>query len=311
MSETIIKVNNLKKYFGRVRAVDDISLEIKRGETFGLVGESGSGKSTVGKTILRLHQKTGGDVFFRGRNIFQLSRKELRLIRPKMQMIFQGTGSSLNPRMTTEKIVGEALLDHKLCAKSQLRERVAAIMERCGLSATHLDRYPHECSGGERQRIGIARALALEPDFIMADEPVSSLDVSIQSQIIDLLWDLQQERQLSYLFISHDLSLVASIAHRVGVMYLGSFVETGPAELVFHNPGHPYTKALLSAIPSLDPADQRKPLVLNGEMPSPLDPPPGCRFHTRCSYAQDLCREIRPAFKDLGEGHLAACHLLG
>jgi peptide/nickel transport system ATP-binding protein len=310
ISETIIKVINLKKYFGPVKAVDGISFEINRGETFGLVGESGSGKSTTGKTILRLYPKTGGDIFFQDRDIFKLNKRELRKLRPKMQMIFQGTKSSLNPRMTVGNLISEALLDHKLYEKGRLREVTAAIMEKCGLSPRKMDCFPHEFSGGERQRIGIARALVLKPDFIVADEPVSSLDVSIQSQIINLLGDLQEEYGLTYLFISHDLSLVEHISQKVGIMYLGSLVEIGPTSEVFQNPAHPYTKALLSAIPGLSPLQKRERIILQGEMPSPIDPPAGCIFHTRCSYAQEKCRKERPVLKDFGCSHKTACHFI-
>jgi peptide/nickel transport system ATP-binding protein len=311
ISEVLVKVIDLKKYFGPVRAVDGISFEIKRGETFALVGESGSGKTTAGMTILRLYPKTGGDVFFQGKDIYKLKKKELRNLRPKMQMIFQGAKSSLNPRMTAETLIGEALLEHNLCSKKRVREMVAEIMERCGLSSAFMNRYPHQFSGGERQRIGIARALALKPDFIVADEPVSSLDISIQSQIINLLMDLQQEYGLTYLFISHDLSLVEYISHRIGIMYLGSLVELGLTRQIFQKPAHPYTQALLSAMPRLNPLHKRERIILTGEMPSPINPPEGCKFHTRCPLVQDKCRFEKPNQINLGGGHFIFCHLFG
>lgn len=319
--ETILKVEHLKKYFpikagviqktvGNVKAVDDVSFEIKKGETLGLVGESGCGKSTTGRTILRLMEKTEGTVEFEGRDIFKLKKKELRSIRPEMQIIFQDPYSSLNPRMTVGEIIGEAIIDHKIVDKKQAAEKVLQVMEMCGLAPYHIRRYPHEFSGGQRQRIGIARALILNPKFIVADEPVSALDVSIQSQIINLLTDSQEKYGFSYLFISHDLSVVKHISHRVGVMYLGSLVEMAPKNELYNNPIHPYTKALLAAVPIPDPTIERKRIILKGDIPSPANPPSGCKFHTRCPYAMDICKTAIPEYKCVGGEHFVACHLV-
>lgn len=320
MQEKILSVQDLKKHFpikggiiqrtvGHVKAVDGVSFDIYKGETLGIVGESGCGKSTTGRAIIRLFENSGGHVYFKGEDINKLSRKELRALRPKMQMIFQDPYSSLNPRMTVGQIVGEALEDHGIIKdKKELRKKVIKTIEDCGLAAYHIDRYPHEFSGGQRQRIGIARALALDPEFIIADEPVSALDVSIQAQIINLLMDLQKERGLTYLFISHDLSVVEHISTRVGVMYLGSMVELSPSKELYKNPLHPYTKALLSAAPVPDPTAKRDRIILRGDIPSPSNPPPGCKFHTRCPYAMDVCQLEVPEFKDRGEGHFVACH---
>lgn len=320
MQEKILSVQDLKKHFpikggiiqrtvGHVKAVDGVSFDIYKGETLGIVGESGCGKSTTGRAIIRLFENSGGHVYFKGEDINKLSRKELRALRPKMQMIFQDPYSSLNPRMTVGQIVGEALEDHGIIKdKKELRKKVIKTIEDCGLAAYHIDRYPHEFSGGQRQRIGIARALALDPEFIIADEPVSALDVSIQAQIINLLMDLQKERGLTYLFISHDLSVVEHISTRVGVMYLGSMVELSPSKELYKNPLHPYTKALLSAAPVPDPTAKRDRIILRGDIPSPSNPPPGCKFHTRCPYAMDICQLEVPEFKDRGEGHFVACH---
>ena len=300
MSEIILSVRDLKKYFpikagvlqktvGHVKAVDGVSFDIVKGETLGIVGESGCGKSTTGRAIIRLFEKTGGDVYFNGKEVHSLNHKELRAIRPKMQMIFQDPYSSLNPRMTVGQIVGEALLDHGIITdKVELRKKVMKTIEECGLASYHIDRYPHEFSGGQRQRIGIARALALDPDFIIADEPVSALDVSIQAQIINLLMDLQKERGFTYLFISHDLSVVEHISTRVGVMYLGSMVELANKKDMYKNPVHPYTQALLSAAPVPDPTAERKRIILTGDIPSPANPPSGCKFNTRCPYAMPI-----------------------
>lgn len=322
MSEIILSVRDLKKYFpikagvlqktvGHVKAVDGVSFDIVKGETLGIVGESGCGKSTTGRAIIRLFEKTGGDVYFNGKEVHSLNHKELRAIRPKMQMIFQDPYSSLNPRMTVGQIVGEALLDHGIITdKVELRKKVMKTIEECGLASYHIDRYPHEFSGGQRQRIGIARALALDPDFIIADEPVSALDVSIQAQIINLLMDLQKERGFTYLFISHDLSVVEHISTRVGVMYLGSMVELANKKDMYKNPLHPYTQALLSAAPIPDPTAERKRIILTGDIPSPANPPSGCKFHTRCPYAMPICKTDIPEFKDRGNKHFVACHLL-
>lgn len=322
MNEVILSVKNLKKYFpirsgvfqkvvGHVKAVDDVSFELRKGETLGLVGESGCGKSTTGRTILRLIEKTEGEVMFEGKDIYKLSREELRKLRPNMQIIFQDPYSSLNPRMTVGEIVGEALIEHGMADKNTVKSKVEEVLEMCGLSSYYIKRYPHEFSGGQRQRIGIARALALNPKFIVCDEPVSALDVSIQSQIVNLLCELQQKFNFSYLFISHDLSVVKHISHRVGVMYLGSLVELADKKEIFKNPIHPYTKALLSAVPVPDPTLKRERIILEGDIPSPANPPKGCKFHTRCPYKMDICKEVAPEYKDIGNNHFVACHLVG
>lgn len=321
MAETLLEVKHLKKYFpitsgifnrtvGHVKAVDDISFTIKRGETFGLVGESGSGKSTVGRTIIRLLEKTEGEVKFQGIDIYGMQEKELRKLRPKMQLIFQDPYSSLNPRVRVGDAIGEALLNHGMTTKEEVRDRVLEVMEACGLSAYQYDRFPHEFSGGQRQRIGIARALILDPDLIIADEPVSALDVSIQAQIINLFRKLQNTRGLTYLFISHDLSVVEHLCDRIGVMYLGTMMETASRDELFRNPLHPYTKALLSAVPIPIPKLKRERIVLQGDIPNPANPPSGCKFHTRCPFATDICREQVPVFRDVGNDHQVACHLV-
>lgn len=321
MIQPLIKVDHLKKYFpvtggifrkttGYVKAVDDISFEINKGETLGLVGESGCGKSTVGRTMLRLYEKTAGSVYYNQMDIFKLDPHKLRDLRTKMQIVFQDPYSSLNPRMTVGNIIGEALLDHRLVSREDYEKRVVKVMEDCGLPSYTMDRYPHEFSGGQRQRIGIARALAMAPEFIVADEPVSALDVSIQSQIINLLMDLQKEHGLTYLFISHDLSVVEHISTRVAIMYLGSLVEIGPKECVYAKPYHPYTKALMSAVPVPDPTVRRERIVLQGDIPSPSQPPSGCKFHTRCPVAIEKCKTMAPVLKNQGNEHFAACHRL-
>ncbi|MFW9333435.1 ABC transporter ATP-binding protein [Paenibacillus polymyxa] len=319
MSEPLIQVEGLKKYFpitggvfqrtvGHVKAVDDVSFHIHKGESFGLVGESGCGKSTIGRTILRLMDKTEGSVRYKGEDLHALNKEQIRALRPKLQIVFQDPFSSLNPRIKVGEAIGEALLDHGLIDRNELRQKVNETLNICGLSSYHYDRYPHEFSGGQRQRIGIARALILNPDFIVADEPVSALDVSIQAQIINLLSDLQQERQLTYLFISHDLSVVEHLCSRIGVMYLGSMVELASKEELFSNPLHPYTKALLSAVPIPDPTIKRQRIVLKGDIPSPANPPSGCKFHTRCPMAEARCRREAPVYRDAGDQHFVACH---
>ncbi|WP_019006817.1 ABC transporter ATP-binding protein [Cohnella laeviribosi] len=320
MSEALIRVDRLKKYFpirggvfqrtvGYVKAVDGVSFDIRKGESFGLVGESGCGKSTIGRTILRLGDKTEGNVFFNGQDIYKLRKEEMRKLRPKLQIVFQDPFGSLNPRIKVGEAIGEALLDHGVTDRKEVRRRVLQTLEICGLASYHYDRYPHEFSGGQRQRIGIARALILNPDFIVADEPVSALDVSIQAQIINLLSDLQREQSLTYLFISHDLSVVEHLCNRVGVMYLGSMVELAGKEELFQNPLHPYTKALMSAIPVPDPTVKRERIVLKGDIPSPANPPSGCKFHTRCPIATDICSQKVPEYRNVGHDHWVACHL--
>ncbi|NLW22960.1 MAG: dipeptide ABC transporter ATP-binding protein [Tissierellia bacterium] len=320
MSQVLLEVKNLKKYFpivkgfirrkvGDVKAVDDVSLYIKEGETLGIVGESGCGKSTLGRTILRLYDATEGEVKFKGVDVLNAHKDQMKELRKEMQIVFQDPYSSLNPRMTVSQIIGEALIEHGIYRKGkELEDYVVDIMNKCGLARYHMNRYPHEFSGGQRQRIGVARALALNPSFIVADEPVSALDVSIQSQVINLFTDLQREYNISYMFISHDLGVVRYISHRVGVMYLGSMVELADKNELFDNPKHPYTQALLSAIPIPDPTVKRDRIILEGDIPSPANPPSGCKFHTRCMYAEDICREKTPEFRDLGGEHFVACH---
>jgi peptide/nickel transport system ATP-binding protein len=319
-SDTMVEVTNLKQYFpikaglmqrvvGYVKAVDGISFCIKRGKTMGLVGESGCGKTTVGKTILRLNQKTSGEIMFYGIDISMLNRRELRKIRPKLQIIFQDPYSSLSPRLPVDEIIGEAVKEHHIVPDDQYDAHIDATMKACGLEPYHKDRYPHEFSGGQRQRICIARALALNPSFIVCDEPVSALDVSIQAQIINLLKDLQDKFKLTYLFISHDLSVVEHISDDVGVMYLGSMAEFGSKVSIFKNPLHPYTQALLSAAPIPDPSLKRDRIILEGSIPSPANPPPGCKFHTRCFKVMDICRKVVPQTKEVEPGHVVSCHL--
>jgi len=318
--EYILEVNNLKKYFpiksaffrntvGQVKAVDGISFKIERGTTMGLVGESGCGKSTVGRTLLRLHEKTGGDILFSGMDIFKLNRKQLRKVRPRMQIIFQDPYSSLSPRLPVGEIIGEAVREHHIVPPEDFDDYISRIMRACGLQEYHKDRYPHEFSGGQRQRICIARALALNPDFIICDEPVSALDVSIQAQIINLLKQLQKQFGLTYLFISHDLSVVEHISDTVGVMYLGAMVEYSNKKSLFANPLHPYTKALFSAIPMPDPDFKMERIILEGSIPSPANPPKGCKFHTRCRECMEICKSVEPVFREMEPGHFCACHL--
>ena len=316
----ILQVSHLKKYFpikggmfgkqiGAVKAVDDVSFNIKRGTTMGLVGESGCGKSTTGRTLLRLIPKTDGTVLFNGKDIYSMDHKELRDLRTKMQIIFQDPYSSLSPRLPVGEIIGEAVREHKLVPKEEYDEYLNKIMDDCGLQTYHKDRYPHEFSGGQRQRICIARALALNPEFVVCDEPVSALDVSVQAQIINLLKELQEKRNLTYLFISHDLSVVEHISDTIGVMYLGGLVETGSTEDIFAKPLHPYTEALFSAIQMPDPDLQRNRIILEGNIPSPANPPSGCKFHTRCRKCMEICKTKIPEAKDMGNGHMVRCHL--
>ena len=317
----ILMVNNLKKYFpikdgiiartvGYVKAVDGVTFNLKRGTTMGLVGESGCGKTTAGRTILRLSgDKTAGHVLFNGREVYDMNPSELRAARTKMQIIFQDPFSSLSPRLPVGEIIGEAVRQHKLVKKEEFDDYIDKIMDNCGLQPFHKDRYPHEFSGGQRQRICIARALALNPEFIVCDEPVSALDVSIQAQIINLLKDLQEKFNLTYLFISHDLSVVEHISDTVGVMYLGNLVEYGSTEDIFKNPLHPYTKALFSAIPIPDPTVKMNRIVLEGSIPSPANPPSGCKFHTRCAYCTERCKKEAPVQREVEPGHFVVCHL--
>ncbi|MDH3483895.1 MAG: dipeptide ABC transporter ATP-binding protein [Myxococcales bacterium] len=321
-AEVVVRAESLSKSFrgparglgkGRaeLRAVDAVSVGVMRRETLGLVGESGCGKSTLGRLLLRLYKPTSGTVYFEGQDITELSQTALRPIRREMQIIFQDPYSSLNPRMTVEAALAEPLRVHRLVSsKSETQQRVASLLERVGLRPEHMRRYPHEFSGGQRQRIGIARALAVSPSFIVADEPVSALDVSIQAQIVNLLKDLQEELGLSYLFIAHNLQIVEYVSHRVAVMYLGRVVELATAQQIYESPRHPYTQALLSAVPEPNPSDRRKRILLEGDVPSPLDPPTGCAFHPRCPIAQKgLCDREAPELRPLAQGHEAACHL--
>ncbi|MDP9375484.1 MAG: dipeptide ABC transporter ATP-binding protein [Chloroflexota bacterium] len=296
---------------GAVQAVDGVSFAIKKGETLGLVGESGCGKSTTGRAILQLYKPTAGEVNYQGRDLTKLDGGQMRKMRRHLQMIFQDPYASLNPRMTVGNIIAEPMQIHNLVPKNERVERVQELLETVGLNPYFANRYPHEFSGGQRQRIGVARALAANPEFIVADEPVSALDVSIQAQIINLLEDLQEQFDLTYLFIAHDLSVVRHISDRVAVMYLGKMVELADRDDLYENPLHPYTKALLSAVPIPDPVVEKKRerIILTGDVPSPINPPAGCHFHTRCPYVMDVCKEDEPAFADQGAGHYVACHL--
>ena len=294
---------------GMIRAVDGVSLSITRGTTLGLVGESGCGKTTLGKTLLRLCEKTSGEVRFAGQDLFALHREELRRLRPKMQMVFQDPFASLSPRMPVGEIIGEAVREHSIVERAAYQAYIDRVMLSCGLQPEQKNRYPHEFSGGQRQRIAIARAFALQPEFVVCDEPVSALDGSVQAQILNLLSNLQQEFGLTYLFISHDLSVVEHVADTLGVMYLGQIVEFGTAKDVFERPLHPYTQALFSAIPSLDPAARSKRILLEGGLPSPANPPEGCRFHPRCKACMPICRREAPVCFDADGGHTVCCHL--
>lgn len=315
--EKILEINHLKKHFdlGKnqlLKAVDGVTFHIRRGETFGLVGESGCGKSTIGRTIIGLYNKTEGDVWFNGRNVHELSEKELFKLRREMQMIFQDPYASLNPRSTVREIISEPMEVHQLYKnKKEQNERVYQLLEEVGLNRDHANRYPHEFSGGQRQRIGIARALALDPDFIIADEPISALDVSVQAQVVNLLKQLQEEKGLTFLFIAHDLSMVKQISDRIGVMYLGNMVELTESEMLYEKPLHPYTQALLSAIPIPDPdiEEKRERIILEGDLPSPINPPSGCVFRTRCPFAMEVCSKEKPEWQEVENNHFVACHL--
>lgn len=320
MSKTILEVKNLQKYFpikggifnkvqNHVHAVEDISFSVKEKETFALVGESGCGKSTAGKSILRLIEPTGGSVIFEEINLLDLSEVELRNLRKDAQMIFQDPYSSLNPRMTVRKLLAEPLETHTKLNKNEIEKEVRNMITKVGLSFQHLDRYPHQFSGGQRQRISIARSIITNPKLVIADEPVSALDVSIQSQILNLLIELQKDLGLTLIFISHDLNVVRRISNSVAVMYLGSIMETGVTENIFVSPLHPYTKALLSAVPLLDPLEKKQRTILKGEIPSPQNPPSGCPFQTRCSEVMDICKEIKPDLKEVRTDQKVACHL--
>ena len=320
MTETLLEARDLVKHFtvrgtafrgggDVVHAVDGVSLEVRSGETLGVVGESGCGKSTLGRLLVRLHEPTSGSVHFDGSDITTLSRRQLRPYRREMQMIFQDPYASLNPRKRVGQILGDPFEIHGGLSREKTRMRVRELLETVGLSPDHVNRYPHEFSGGQRQRIGVARALALNPRLIVADEPVSALDVSIQAQVINLLMDLQRDLRLSYLFISHNLAVVEHISHRVAVMYLGRLVEYADKTTLFTRPLHPYTEALLAAVPVPDPATRRVKIVVQGDVPSPLRPPPGCHFHTRCRYAEARCKTEVPALREIEPGHFAACHL--
>lgn len=316
----LLQVSHLKKYFPirggllgektqYVRAVDDISFNVRAGQTVGIVGESGCGKTTMGRTILRLHSVTSGEVIFNGMDLGKMNARALRKIRPQIQMIFQDPYSSLSPRMTVGEIIGEAVRQHHIVSKEEYKEYIFDVMRRCGLQPQYFERYPHEFSGGQRQRICIARSIALKPRLIICDEPVSALDVSIQAQIINLLKELQRTEGIAYIFISHDLSVVEHISDEVGVMYLGNMMEYGKTKDIFSRPLHPYTEALFSAVPVPDPDYKMNRIILKGDIPSPANPPSGCKFHTRCEKCRDICTREEPVFRELEPGHFVACHL--
>jgi oligopeptide transport system ATP-binding protein len=323
-NEVVIEVKNLVKYFpisqgvvikqhvGDVKAVDDVSFKIYQGETLGLVGESGCGKTTTGRTLLQLYKPTSGEVYYRGQNLANIERSELRKMRPKLQIIFQDPYASLNPRMTVGNIISEAMVYHGIVPKEKKEQRVEELLKLVGLNPHFSKRFPHEFSGGQRQRIGIARALAMDPEFIVCDEPISALDVSIQAQVVNLLEKLQKELGLTYLFIAHDLSMVRHISDRVAVMYLGKIVELTDRYSLYQNPQHPYTRALLSAVPIPDPVieETRERITLEGDVPSPANPPVGCNFNTRCPFVKDKCFKEEPVLKDYKPGHQVACHLV-
>jgi oligopeptide transport system ATP-binding protein len=320
--EVLLRVENLKKYFpimqglirrhvGDVKAIDGITFEVYKGETLGLVGESGCGKSTTGRVILKLYPVTDGKIIFEGQDLSQLRGEAMRKVRPRLQMIFQDPHACLNPRMTVGSIVSEPLVEHSVFRGKDRQARVEELLDLVGLNPTHANRYPHEFSGGQRQRIGIARALALNPEFIVCDEPIAALDVSIQAQVVNLLEDLQADLGLTYLFISHDLSMIRHIAQRVAVMYLGHIMELAGSKEIYENPLHPYTQALLSAVPTPNPVleEQRVRIILSGDVPSPANPPPGCVFNTRCPIAEEQCRQVIPEWRELRPDHWVACHL--
>ena len=317
--DAILEVRHLKKYFvlkktltgkplSTLKAVDDVSFKVMPGETLGIVGESGCGKTTMGRTVLRLHQATDGQIFFEGEDISHYKSKQMRPLRTKMQIVFQDPYSSLPPRSTVGGILAEAVKVHNIVPKEQIKDYVLEVMDKCGLRDYYYERYPHEFSGGQRQRICIARALVLNPKLVVCDEPVSALDVSIQAQIINLLKKLQKERGLTYLFISHDLSVVKYISDKIGVMYLGSMVEFGDKDRIFDNPMHPYTIALFSGVPNPNPDEKTQRIILKGDIPSPANPPMGCKFHTRCPQAKEICKHVAPVYKEYEEGHFVACH---
>jgi len=320
-NEVLLEVRNLKKYFPikeglfgkkegkQVKAVDDVSFQVYKGETLGIVGESGCGKSTTGRSIIRLLEPSNGEVYFQGKNIAMLNKEKMRLLRKDLQIIFQDPFASLNPRLKVGESIEEPLINFSLYDKQVRRKKVLKLMDQVGLTASQIDRYPHEFSGGQRQRIGIARALATDPKLIVADEPVSALDVSIQSQVLNLLKDLQKELGLTYMFISHDLSVVKHFCDRIGVMYLGKMVEISDKQSLYNDPLHPYAKALLSALPVPNPLKKRERIILQGDVPSPSNPPAGCSFHTRCNECMEVCKSVTPKLQEFSDGRLVACHL--